>query len=190
MAEVYRARDTRLDRDVAIKVLLGSSYLDADGLGRFKREARLLASVTHPNVASVYGFEQVDDMCTLVMELVEGETLSDRIERKRPSLDEALAIASQIAAAVEAAHTRNIIHRDLKPSNIRLARDGTVKVLDFVIAKILQPAEDHEAGKATFSTRSLPLSELSRICRRNRPEASRWAVLQMFGHGAVCSTRC
>ena len=153
MAEVYRARDTSLDRDVAIKVLIGSSGLDFDGISRFQREARLLASVTHPNVASVYGFEQVDGMCALVMEVIEGETLSDRIERERPSIDEALAIARQIASAVEAAHSKEIIHRDLKPANIRLARDGTVKVLDFGLAKLLQSGEGLEApGKTMFST--------------------------------------
>ncbi|HLQ78008.1 MAG TPA: serine/threonine-protein kinase [Terriglobia bacterium] len=155
MAEVYRARDSRLDRDVAIKVLLESPSLDAVGLGRFKREARILASITHPNVAAVFGFEQVDDMCALVMELIEGETLSDRIARERLSADDAIAIAIQIAAAVEAAHSREIVHRDLKPSNIRLARDGTVKVLDFGIAKILQPSGGSDpSNRTTFSTQA------------------------------------
>src|SRR5688572_14125921 len=102
MAEVYRARDIDLDRDVAIKVLTGSSGLDPDGMGRFRREARLLASVIHPNVAAVYGFAQVDGLCALVMEVIEGETLMDRIARKRPSIDEALSISGQVAAAVEA----------------------------------------------------------------------------------------
>jgi len=158
MAEVYRARDMHLDREVAIKVLPGYSSLDTVGFGRFKREARLLASVTHPNVAAVYGFEQVGNVCALVMELIEGETLSDRIGRKRPSIDEALVIAGQIAAAVEAAHSKEIIHRDLKPSNIRLTTDGTVKVLDFGIAKMLQPMEDseirRETDQTTFSTQA------------------------------------
>jgi serine/threonine-protein kinase len=156
MAEVYRARDMRLDRDVAIKVLPGYSSLDAVRFGRFRREAKLLASVTHPNVAAVYGFEQVDNLCAVVMELIEGETLSDRIVRKRPALDEVLGIAGQIAAAVEAAHSKEIIHRDLKPSNIRLTTDGTVKVLDFGIAKMLEPEGNTEirraTGPTTFST--------------------------------------
>jgi len=156
MAEVYRARDTDLNREVALKVLSGYSSLSAAGFGRFKREARLLASVSHPNIAAVYGFEQVGNMCALVMELIEGETLADRILRKRPTVDEALVIAGQIAAAVEAAHAKDIIHRDLKPSNIRLTIDGTVKVLDFGIAKMLQPiddsAEHRSVGQNTFST--------------------------------------
>jgi len=158
MAEVYRARDLRLDREVAIKVLPGYSSLDAAGFGRFKREARLLALVTHTNIAAVYEFAQVDNICALVMELIEGETLSDRIARKRPTVDEALVIAGQIAAAVEAAHAKEIIHRDLKPSNIRLTMDGTVKVLDFGIAKMLQPSEDNEKHREpdqnTFSTQA------------------------------------
>jgi len=155
MAEVYRARDTDLYRDVAIKVLPGSSALDADGLARLKREGRLLASITHPNVAHLYGLEEVDDLCALVMELVEGETLSDRLVRQPPTIEEALSIAVQIAAAVEAAHSRGIIHRDLKPSNVRLTVDGAVKVLDFGIAKMLQPATDSpEASRTTFSTQS------------------------------------
>ena len=149
MAEVYRARDMHLVREVAIKVLPGYSSLDAAGFGRFKREARLLASVKHPNIAAVHGFEQVGNVCALVMELIEGETLSDRIVRKRPTVDEALMIAGQIAAAVEAAHSKEIIHRDLKPSNIRLTTDGTVKVLDFGIAKMIQPEGDSEVRRET-----------------------------------------
>jgi eukaryotic-like serine/threonine-protein kinase len=145
MAEVYRARDSRLDRDVAIKVLFASSF-GADGFDRFQREARLLALVIHPNVAAVYGFEQIDNRGALIMEVIEGETLSERIGRQRLSVDEALSIAGQIAAAVEAAHAKAIIHRDLKPSNIRLGRDGNVKVLDFGLAKLLRPAEDLEVS--------------------------------------------
>jgi eukaryotic-like serine/threonine-protein kinase len=159
MAEVYRARDLTLERDVAIKVLTGSSGLDTEGIARFQREARLLASVTHPNVAAVYGFEQVDGMCALIMEVVEGETLSDRIARKRPSVEEALAIASQIASAVEAAHNKDIIHRDLKPSNIRITHTGHVKVLDFGLAKLVQPAAgDDGSGKSVFSTQGFSIA--------------------------------
>jgi hypothetical protein len=155
MAEVYRGRDTDLHRDVAIKVLPGSSVLDADGQARFKREGRVLASINHQNVARIYGLVEVDDMCALVMELIEGETLSDRIVRQRPTVEEALSIAAQIAAAVEAAHSMGIIHRDLKPSNIRLTVGGEVKVLDFGIAKMLHPSPDTlEAGINTFSTQA------------------------------------
>jgi len=158
MAEVYRARDLSLERDVAVKVLIGSSGLDTEGIARFQREARLLASVTHPNVASVYGFEQVDGMCALIMEVVEGETLAERIARKRPSIDEAIAIAGQIAAAIEAAHSKDIIHRDLKPSNIRITRNGHVKVLDFGLAKLLQSGNvDDVSGKSMFSTQGFSI---------------------------------
>jgi eukaryotic-like serine/threonine-protein kinase len=155
MAEVYRGRDTDLHRDVAIKVLPGSSVLDANGQARFKREGRVLASINHQNVARIYGLVEVDDMCALVMELIEGETLSDRIVRQQPTVEEALSIAAQIAAAVEAAHSMGIIHRDLKPSNIRLTVRGEVKVLDFGIAKMLHPSPDTlEAGINTFSTQA------------------------------------
>jgi hypothetical protein len=159
MGEVYKAHDTVLDRNVAVKFLIGASHLDSEGLHRFHREARLLASVEHPNVASVYGFEQVDGMCALVMELVEGETLSDRIARKGLSEAESLSIAGQIAAAVEAAHAREIIHRDLKPSNVCLSKDGTVKVLDFGLARILQPASDSGIRRPhALSTQSLSIA--------------------------------
>jgi hypothetical protein len=154
MAEVYRGRDTDLHRDVAIKVLPGSAALDANGIARFKREGQLLASIKHPNVAFVFGLEQVDDICALVMELIEGETLSDRIVRQRPTVEEALSIAAQIAAAVEAAHSKGIIHRDLKPSNVRLTVDGEVKVLDFGIAKLLQPSPDTETFRTASSTQA------------------------------------
>jgi eukaryotic-like serine/threonine-protein kinase len=157
MAEVYRAHDTHLDRDVAVKVLLGSSSLNAESLARFQREAKLLASVTHPNVASVYGFERADDLWALIMELIEGETLADRIQRKPLEIDEALRIAADIAAALEAAHARDIIHRDLKPSNVRIASDGTVKVLDFGLAKILQQTNQPDERRQTFFTQGLPI---------------------------------
>jgi tRNA A-37 threonylcarbamoyl transferase component Bud32 len=158
MAEVYRAHDTTLDRDVAIKVLLGSSCRDPETFGRFQREARLLAAVTHPNIAAVYGFEQVDDQCALVMEMIEGETLSARIQREHLSLDEFLSFASQIAAGIEAAHAKGIVHRDLKPSNIRITRDGTIKVLDFGVAKIFHPlggADD--VTLSFFETKGIPI---------------------------------
>jgi len=156
MAEVYRAHDTRLDRDVAVKVLLGTAGLDADSLGRFQREARLLASVTHPNVAAVYGLEQVNDLYALVMEVIEGESLSDRIERRRLTIEESVDIADQVAAALEAAHSKGIIHRDLKPSNIRIAKDGPVKVLDFGLAKVLSP-QSPAANGHSFATRGFSI---------------------------------
>jgi serine/threonine-protein kinase len=140
MGEVYRARDTRLGRDVALKVLPESVAQDADRLARFDREARALASLNHPNIAIVHGFEEVDGLRALVMELVEGPTLADVIARGRMPLDAALPIARQIAEALEAAHEHGIVHRDLKPANVKVRPDGTVKVLDFGLAKALEPA--------------------------------------------------
>ncbi len=139
MGEVYRARDTKLDRDVAIKVLPEAFAADADRVARFQREARTLASLNHPNIAIVHGLEQAGDVHALVMELVPGDDLSQRIVRGAIPIDEALAIATQIAAALEAAHERGIIHRDLKPANIKVRADGIVKVLDFGLAKVMEP---------------------------------------------------
>jgi serine/threonine protein kinase len=137
MGEVYRARDTRLNRDVAVKVLLPSVANDPDRLARFSREAQVLASLNHPNIAHIYGVEEASGVTALVMELVEGEDLSQRIARGPIPIDEALPIARQIAEALEAAHDHGIIHRDLKPANIKLRADGTVKVLDFGLAKAI-----------------------------------------------------
>jgi Tol biopolymer transport system component len=139
MGEVYRARDTKLNRDVALKVLPDLFTQDPDRLARFKREAQVLASLNHSNIATIYEFEETDGIRALVLELIEGETLADRIARGPIPVDEALPIAKQIAEALEAAHGRGIIHRDLKPSNIKLRSDGTVKVLDFGLAKALEP---------------------------------------------------
>ena len=139
MGEVYRARDTRLNRDVAIKILPSGFALEPDRLARFKREAQLLASLNHTNIAAVYGFEESDSVQALVLELVDGPTLADRIAEGRLPLDEALAIARQIAAALDAAHEHGIVHPDLKPANIKVRPDGTVKVLDFGLAKAFEP---------------------------------------------------
>ena len=139
MGVVYRATDTSLDREVAIKVLPASMASDAERIARFDREAKTLASLNHPNIAQIHGLERSDGTTALVMELVEGPTLADRIEKGAIPADEALGIAMQIAEALEAAHGQGIIHRDLKPANIKLRPDGTVKVLDFGIAKALEP---------------------------------------------------
>jgi hypothetical protein len=139
MGEVYRARDTKLNRDVAIKVLLPSVANDPDRLARFRREAQVLASLNHPNIAHIHGVQESDGASALVMELVEGPTLADRIAQGPIPLDEALPIARQIAEALEAAHEQGIIHRDLKPANIKVRDDETVKVLDFGLAKALAP---------------------------------------------------
>ena len=139
MGEVYRARDTRLGRDVAIKVLPAAFTDDRDRLMRFEREAQILAQLHHTNIATVFGFEESTGVLALVMELVEGEDLSVRIAHGPIPLDEALPIAAQIAAALEAAHEYGIIHRDLKPANVKVRADGAVKVLDFGLAKALAP---------------------------------------------------
>ncbi len=137
MGEVYRAIDTNLKRDVAIKVLPESFARDADRLARFQREAEVLALLNHMNIAHIYGLERGDSTTALVMEFIEGPTLADRITQGPVPADEALNIAMQIADALEAAHEQGIVHRDLKPANIKLRPDGTVKVLDFGIAKAL-----------------------------------------------------
>ena len=140
MGQVFRARDTKLDRDVAIKILPEAFAHDADRLARFQREAKTLASLNHPNIAAIHGLEESGGVTALVMELVEGDDLSQRIARGAIPLDEALPIARQIAEALEAAHEQGIIHRDLKPANIKVRSDGTVKVLDFGLAKAMEPA--------------------------------------------------
>ena len=139
MGEVYQARDTKLDRDVALKVLPEAFTSDPDRLARFEREAKVLASLNHPNIGSIYGLEEAEGVRALVLELVEGPTLVDRIKQGPIPIDEALPIAKQIAEALEAAHERGVIHRDLKPANIKVRDDGTVKVLDFGLAKAFQP---------------------------------------------------
>jgi Tol biopolymer transport system component len=140
MGEVYRARDTRLKRDVALKVLPAAFAADPDRLARFQREAEVLASLNHPGIAAIYGIESTPSGTALVLELVEGDTLAERIVRGALPLDEALPIAKQIAEALEAAHEQGIIHRDLKPANVKLRPDGTVKVLDFGLAKLQSEA--------------------------------------------------
>jgi len=140
MGEVYRARDTRLDRGVAIKILPEAFAADADRVARFQREAKTLAALNHANIAHIHGLEESSGVRALVMELVEGDDLAQRIARGAIPLDEALRIATQIAEALEAAHEQGIIHRDLKPANIKVRPDGTVKVLDFGLAKAMEPA--------------------------------------------------
>jgi serine/threonine protein kinase len=145
MGEVYRAHDAKLNRDVAIKILPEAFAQDSDRLARFKREAQVLASLNHPNIASIYGLEESNGFMALAMELVEGPTLADRLATGPIPMDETLAIARQIAAALEAAHDRGIIHRDIKPANIKVNDDDAVKVLDFGLAKVFvdeAPAAD------------------------------------------------
>ena len=138
MGEVYRARDAKLGRDVALKVLPEAFARDAERMARFQREAKVLASLNHPNIASIYGLEDSSSTHALVMQLIEGPTLADRIKQGPIPIDEALRIAKQICEALEYAHERGIVHRDLKPANIKVTTDDAVKVLDFGLAKALE----------------------------------------------------
>src|SRR6516165_3648281 len=154
MGEVYRARDTKLNRDVALKVLPEAFARDPARMARFQREAQVLASLNHPNIAAIYGLEESGGVRALVMELVEGPTLAERIPQRETvgaglapprapqgvplQIDEALHIAKQIAEGLEYAHEKGVIHRDLKPSNVKVRPDGTVKILDFGLAKALE----------------------------------------------------
>jgi serine/threonine protein kinase/Tol biopolymer transport system component len=154
MGEVYRAHDTKLNRDVALKVLPKLFALDRDRLARFTREAQLLAALNHPNIAAIYGLDESNGAPALVLELVEGPTLADHLARGSIPLDEALTIARQIAEALEAAHEKGVIHRDLKPANIKITRSGVVKVLDFGLAKVWDgaPQADLSASPGLTAT--------------------------------------
>ena len=156
MGEVYRATDTNLKRAVAIKVLPPSVSGDPDRLARFQREAEVLAALNHPNIAAIYGVEKSTGTIALIMELVEGPTLADRIAQGPIPIDEALPIARQVAEALEAAHERGIIHRDLKPANIKVRDDGAVKVLDFGLAKALEPASGIRSDLTNSPTITTP----------------------------------
>lgn len=143
---MYRTRDPKLDREVAIKVLPEAFAADGERVDRFEREAKLLAALNHPGIATIHGFEDAEGKRFLVMELVEGETLAERIERGAIPGEEALPLFHQIAEALEAAHEKGVVHRDLKPLNIKITREGKVKVLDFGLAKLAE-AEPATAGK-------------------------------------------
>jgi serine/threonine-protein kinase len=156
MGEVYRARDAKLNRDVALKVLPELFAFDSDRLARFKREATILASLNHPNIAAIYGFEESNGIQALVLELVDGQTVADRLELGPLPFDEALAIAGQIAVALEAAHEHGVVHRDLKPANVKVRPDGAVKVLDFGLAKAAEASEGLVASATTSPTITSP----------------------------------
>ena len=206
MGEVYRARDTKLNRDVAIKVLPDLFADDPERLARFEREAQLLASLNHPHIAQIYGFEDSASagagqaaVRALVMELVDGPTLADRIARGAIPLDEALPIARQIAEALEAAHERGIVHRDLKPANIKLTAGGAVKVLDFGLAKALDPlsGRDFSPGRDELADLREPGDRVwhdSRHRRLHGPGAGAGQggrqARRHLGASASCSTRC
>src|SRR6266852_2523495 len=156
MGEVYKARDTKLQRDVALKVLAPAFVHDPDRLARFQREAHVLASLNHPHIATLYGLEDSGRTHALVMEFVEGPTLGDRIAQGPIPWEEARAIALQLADAMEYAHEKNVIHRDIKPANIKVSADGFVKVLDFGLAKAL--ADDPQPGSDPRNSPTLTLS--------------------------------
>ena len=152
MGEVYRATDTRLERQVAIKVLPAAFTEDKERLARFEREAKLLAQLNHPNIAQIYGLETSGETHALVMELVPGPTLAERLEQGPFSLTESLSFALQIAQALEEAHEKGIVHRDLKPQNIKASSEGKAKVLDFGLAK----AMDATPGAASAADAAVP----------------------------------
>ena len=175
MGEVYRARDTKLGRDVALKVLPEEFSRDKERLERFEREARLLAQLNHPNIATLHGLEESDGQPFLVMELVEGETLAERIARGPIPLDEAIPLFIQIAGGLEAAHEKGIIHRDLKPANIMISSDGTPKILDFGLAKAFAPDEDVSAdmSRSPTLTRGTALGVIMGTAAYMSPEQAR-----------------
>ena len=196
MGEVYRATDTNLGRDVAIKVLPDGFAQDAERLARFEREARTLASLNHPNIAIIHGVEKAAGSFALVMELVEGPTLADRIREGAIPVDEALPIAKEIAEALEAAHEQGIIHRDLKPANVKIRPDGKVKVLDFGLAKTLEPVvgderiavADHYLARDDAGGHDPRHGGLH--VARNRPRVARPIGAATSGPSVACSTRC
>ena len=158
MGVVYRATDENLGRDVAIKVLPEEVATDSERLARFKREAHLLASLNHTNIASIHGLEEADGKPFLVLELVEGEDLAERLKRGAIPVDEALEIARQIAEGLEEAHEKGIIHRDLKPANVKVTPEGKVKVLDFGLAKAWEgdPATGSSSGLSQSPSKNRP----------------------------------
>ena len=150
MGEVYRARDIKLKREVAIKILPDEFSRDPERVSRFQREAEVLASLNHPNIAGIYDLQETTGIRFLVLELVEGETLAERIRRGPVPVAEAVEIAKHLCEALEAAHEKGIVHRDLKPANVKIAPDGLVKVLDFGLAKAV------ESGPATGALSNSP----------------------------------
>ena len=166
MGQVWQATDTQLGREVALKILPDAFADDPDRLARFKQEAQILASLNHPNIAQIHGIEEAEGTRALVLELVEGPTLADRIAKGPIPLDEALPIAKQIAEALEAAHEAGVIHRDLKPANVKVREDGTVKVLDFGLAKAIDPNPEGDPSQSptlTAAARGKPVDKRADI---------------------------
>ena len=194
MGEVYRARDTRLGRDVAIKLLPAIFTNDPDRLARFEREARLLAALNHPNIAAIYGLEDVPGGCALVLELIDGETLADRVRRGPLTLADALRIAEQIVEALTAAHEKGIVHRDLKPANIKITSAGVVKVLDFGLAKASEPHAPDFSHSPTVTVGATHDGVMLGTAAYMSPEQARARCRSIgaltSGRSAACSTRC
>ena len=190
MGQVYRARDTRLGRSVAIKVISDTVVLDADRVARFDREAKVLASLNHPRIATLYGVEESAGRHFLVMELVEGETLADRLQRGAMPVADALAVAQQIAEALEAAHESGVIHRDLKPANVKVTPDEQVKVLDFGLAKAIESEQTAvETNSPTLSMRATQMGVILGTAAYMSPEQAKGARVDhrsdIFSFGVV-----
>ena len=197
MGEVYQAHDTKLGRDVAIKVLPEAFAHDAERLSRFQREAKMLAALNHPNIATIYGLEQSGGTSYLVMELVPGETLAERVKRDGPvPVEEALTIAKQIAEALEAAHEKGIIHRDLKPANVKVTPEGKVKVLDFGLAKAFEgdAANEDISNSPTLSTAATMQGVILGTAAYMSPEQAKGKSghqgAPTSGRSAACCTKC
>lgn len=195
MGEVYRAHDSKLGRDVAIKVLPEAFARDADRMTRFEQEAKVLASLNHPNIASIYGLEDSETTHALVMELVEGPTLADRIRHCPIPIEEAVPIAKQICDALEYAHERGIVHRDLKPANVKVTVDDAVKVLDFGLAKAIEgDAASADVSNSPTMSRMATLAGVllgtAAYMSPNRRKPSRWIDGPTSGRLAAYCTRC
>ena len=190
MGQVYQATDTKLNRQVALKILPEAFATDPDRLARFQREAQVLASLNHPNIAAIHGLEDSEDTKALVLELVEGPTLADRIAKGPIPLDEALRIAKQIAEALEAAHEQGVIHRDLKPANIKVRDDGMVKVLDFGLAKALDTSPQGDPSQSpTLTAAATQMGVIMGTAAYMSPEQARGKPVDMradvWAFGAV-----
>ena len=194
MGEVYRARDTRLDRDVAIKVLPDEFSRDKDRLARFEREAKLLAQLNHPNIATLHGLEQARGQQFIVMELIEGQTLAERIASGPIPVDEAILLFQQIATGLAVAHAKGIVHRDLKPANIKIGPDGTPKILDFGLAKAFAGEDEPRAdsSQSPTLTKGTALGVIMGTASYMSPEQARGKAIDgpISGpSGAACTRR-